>query len=94
MFRRKLSGEITADIFKRISQKNRDEQTKLISEVEQLERKLNEGLRVRQDMGGLVTRIKECLIIGNFVQCFILELQSLINRRYELSIYLILVDYS
>jgi hypothetical protein len=37
LYEDKLSGEITADIFKRMSQKYRGEQTKLIAEAEQLE---------------------------------------------------------
>ena len=74
LYEDKLSGEITADIFKRMSQKYRDEQTKLIAETEQLERELDEGKRVQRDMSGLVERIKECLTIDSLTRAIVVDL--------------------
>lgn len=74
LYEDKLSGEITADIFKRLAQKNSDEQTRLIADVEQLEAELDECKRVEKDVSGYIKRIKECLTIESLTRAIVVEL--------------------
>ena len=87
LYEDKLSGEITADIFKRMSQKYRDEQTKLISEAEQLEREMAECQSVQRDMTGLVKRIKECLAIESLTRAIVVELidRIIVSKVYKIN---------
>jgi len=74
LYEDKLSGEITTDIFKRMSQKYRDEQMELIAEVEQLEKELYECKNIQQDISVLVKRIKECLSIDTLTRAIVIDL--------------------
>jgi len=74
MYEDKVAGDITIDIFKRMSAKYREEQTRLISEVEQLEAELAECQRVEKDLTGWITRIKECLTIDTLTRAIVVEL--------------------
>ncbi|MCL2565343.1 MAG: recombinase family protein, partial [Defluviitaleaceae bacterium] len=74
MYEDKIAGEITADIFKRMSQKYREEQTRLIDEVEQLEAELAECQRVEKDLTRWITRVKECLTIDSLTRAIVVEL--------------------
>jgi DNA invertase Pin-like site-specific DNA recombinase len=65
LYEDKIVGEVTADLFKRMSQKYSEEQTRLISDVEQLEAEMNDYKCVEQDLTGWIERIKECLSIEN-----------------------------
>ena len=85
LYEDKISKEITADIFKRMSQKYRDEQTKLISETEQLEAELADGQRIQRDMNGLVKRIKECLTIDCLTRSIVVDLieKIVVSENYN-----------
>jgi len=74
LYEDKISQETTADIFKRMSQKYSEEQSKLILEVEQLESELDECRRVEKDMSGWISRIKECLTINDLTRSIVVEL--------------------
>jgi len=74
LYEDKISGEVTADIFKRMSQKYSEEQTKLISDVEQLEAELDECKRVEKDLTGWINRIKECITIDGLTRAIVVEL--------------------
>jgi len=74
LYEDKISGEVTADFFKRMSKKYGDEQARLITDVEQLEIDLNEYKRVEQDLTGWVDRVKECLTIDSLTRAIVVEL--------------------
>lgn len=74
LYEDKVSGEITIDLFKRMSHKYREEQTRLIAEVEQLEAEVAECKRVERDLTGWITRIKECLTIDRLTRTVVVEL--------------------
>lgn len=74
MYEDKLSGVIDADTFKRMSQKYREEQTRLIAEVKQLESELDECKSVKKDLSGWMERIKECLTINSLTRAIVVEL--------------------
>lgn len=74
LYEDKISGEVTADLFKRMSKKYGDEQVRLITDVEQLEAELNEYKRVEQDLTGWVNRVKECLTIDSLTRAIVVEL--------------------
>jgi len=74
LYEDKVAGEITADIFKRMSQKYGEEQARLISEVEQLESELDECKQVEQNLTGWITRIKKCLAIDSLARAIVVEL--------------------
>ena len=74
LYEDKISGEVTADLFKRMSKKYGDEQVRLITYVEQLEAELNEYKRVEQDLTGWVNRVKECLTIDSLTRAIVVEL--------------------
>lgn len=65
LYEDKVAGEITAELFKRMSHKYGEEQTKLIMDVEQFENELNEYNCAERDLADRVERIKECLSINN-----------------------------
>jgi hypothetical protein len=74
LYEDKINGEVPADIFKRMSQKYGEEQNKLLSDVEQMERELDECKRVQQDLNGWIKRIKECLTIDSLNRVVVVEL--------------------
>jgi len=74
LYEDKLSGEITADLFKRMAQKYSEEQTKLTADVVQLETELAECKSVQQDISGLIKRVKECLCIDKLTRAIVVEL--------------------
>ena len=74
LYEDKVAGEITTDLFKRMSQKYGEEQSKLIADVEQLETELDECKRVQQDLTGWINRIKECLTIDSLTRAIVVEL--------------------
>jgi chaperonin cofactor prefoldin len=74
LYEDKISGEVAADIFKRMSQKYGEEQVRLIAEVEQLESELDECKRVEKDLSGWIKRIKECLTIDGLTRAIVVEL--------------------
>ena len=57
-----------------MSQKYREEQTRLIDEVEQLEAELIECQRVEKDLTEWITRVKECLTIDSLTRAIVVEL--------------------
>ncbi len=77
LFEEKLSGNVTDAMFKRMATKYEDEQTKLITDVEQMESELDECQRVQQDLTGWIERIKECLSVDVITRAIAVEL---INR--------------
>lgn len=74
LYEDKISGELTADLFKRMSQKYSTEQERLLTDVEQLEAELNEYKRVEQDLTDWVNRVKECLTIDSLTRAIVVEL--------------------
>jgi len=74
LYEDKLSSEITADIFKRMSKKYGEEQNKLIADVEQLESELDECRSVEKDLSGWIKRIKECIAIDDLTRAIAVEL--------------------
>lgn len=74
LYEDKISGEVTAELFKRMSKKYGDEQVRLVTDVEQLEAELNEYKRVEQDLTGWVNRVKECLTIDSLTRAIVVEL--------------------
>jgi len=74
LYEDKRSGEVTADIFKRMSLKYGEEQAKLSAEVEQLEAELVECRRVEKDLSGWIRRIKECITIDGLTRAIVVEL--------------------
>ena len=74
LYEDKVAGEITIDIFKRMSAKYREEQTRLIADVEQIEKELEECKRVEKDLTGWITRIKNCLTIDCLTRAIVVEL--------------------
>ena len=74
LYEDKISGEVTADVFKRMSQKYSEEQSKLITEVEQLESELDECKQVEKDLSGWINRIKECITIDDLTRAIVVEL--------------------
>ena len=74
LYEDKLSGEITANIFKRMAQKFSEEQTKLTAGVEQLRCELIECQRVQRDISELIKRVKEYLTIGKLTRAIVVEL--------------------
>ena len=74
LYEDKIAKEITTDIFRRMSQKYREEQTRLIADVQQLESELAESQRVEQDLTGWINRIKECLTIDTLTRAIVVEL--------------------
>jgi len=74
LYEDKVSGEITADIFKRMSQKYGEEQSKLIADVGQMEVEFSECQRTQQDLSAWVKRIKECLTINELTRAVVVEL--------------------
>jgi len=57
-----------------MSLKYRQEQTQLISEVEQLEAELIECQHVEKDLTGRINQVKECLIIDSLTRAIVVEL--------------------
>ena len=51
-----------------------EEQTRLIADVEQLEKELDECKRVQKDLSGWIKRIKECLTIDSLTRAIVVEL--------------------
>jgi DNA invertase Pin-like site-specific DNA recombinase/chaperonin cofactor prefoldin len=74
LYEDKISGEVIADIFKRMSKKYSEEQAKLIAEVEQLEAELDECKQVEKDLSGWINRIKECITIDGLTRAIVVEL--------------------
>jgi len=74
MYEDKVAGDITADVFRRMSQKYSEEQAQLIVEVEQLETKFAECHRVDSNLTGWTKRIKECLTIDSLTRAIVVEL--------------------
>ena len=74
LYEDKLIGEVTSDIFKRMSKKYSDEQIQLIAEVEQLESELAESKRTQDDLAGWIRRIKDCLTIDSLTRAIVVEL--------------------
>lgn len=87
LYEDKISGELTADLFKRMSQKYSNEQERLITDVEQLEAELNEYKRVEQDLTDWVNRVKECLTIDSLTRAIVVELIDRIevSETYDMS---------
>ena len=74
LYEDKITGEVAADLFKRMSQKYSDEQAQLIVEVEQLENELDESKRTQKDIFGWIKRIKDCLTIDSLTRAIVVEL--------------------
>ena len=74
LFEEKIKGDVSVDIFKRMAAKYEDEQSKLITDVEQMEAELDECQRVQQDLTGWIARIKECLTIDSLTRAIAVEL--------------------
>jgi len=74
LYEDKVSGEITVDLFKRMSQKYEEEQSRLISDVEQFEKELGECRRAEKDLTGWISCIKECLAIKCLTRAIVIEL--------------------
>ena len=74
LYEDKISGEVTAELFKRMSQKYSAEQERLITDIGELEAEVNEYQRVEQDLTNWITRIKECLTIGSLTRPIVVEL--------------------
>jgi len=74
LYEDKVTGEITSDLFKRMSKKYSDEQAGLLTEVENLEKELDECKRVEQDLTSWIDRIKSCLSIDNLTRAIVVEL--------------------
>ena len=74
LYEDKIAGEVTADIFKRMSLKYGNEQGKLISDLEQLENELEECQRVQSDLTGWISRIKDCITIDSLTRNVVVEL--------------------
>jgi len=74
VFEEKLSGNISEVIFKRMAKKYEDEQTKLITDLEQLESEFYECQKVEKDLTGWIKRIKECISIDSLTRAIVVEL--------------------
>ena len=74
LYEDKISGEVTAELFKRMSQKYSTEQERLIADIGELETELSEYQRVEQDLTDWVKRIKECLTIDSLTRAVVVEL--------------------
>jgi hypothetical protein len=70
----KISGNVSDVIFKRMTAKFETEQTKLITDVEQMEIELAECQRVQSDLTGWISRIRECLTITELTRPIVCEL--------------------
>lgn len=74
LYEDKISGEVTAELFKRMSQKYSTEQERLIADIGELETELSEYQRVEQDLTDWVKRVKECLTIDSLTRAVVVEL--------------------
>ena len=74
LYEDKISGEVTAELFKRMSQKYSTEQDRLIADIGELEAELSEYQRVEQDLTDWVKRVKECLTIDSLTRAVVVEL--------------------
>ena len=74
LFEEKQSGNVSGEMFKRMTAKYEDEQRKLVADVEQMETELDECKRVQQDLSGWIARIKECLTIDTLTRAIAVEM--------------------
>jgi len=74
LYEDKVAGEVTADLFKRMSKKYGDEQSRLITDAGHLEKELDECRRVQRDLTAWINRIKECLTIDSLTRAIVVEL--------------------
>jgi hypothetical protein len=74
LYEDKLSGEITADIFKHLSAKFMEEHSKYSADIEQMESEYAECQRTEQDMGNWIQRVKDCLSIDAVTRTIAVEL--------------------
>jgi DNA invertase Pin-like site-specific DNA recombinase len=74
LYEDKISGEITSELFKRMSGKFGEEQTHLIQEIEKLQIELEEANNTNNDLSGWIARIKKCLEINTLTRAIAVEL--------------------
>jgi site-specific DNA recombinase len=74
LYEDKVIGEVTPDLFKRMTLKYEDERTNCITDLQEMETELDECQRIQQDLKGWVARIRECLTIKTLTRAIVVEL--------------------
>ena len=74
LYEDKVSGEVTSDLFKRMTVKYEYERESCTADLQQMETELDESQRVKQDLTGWIARTKECLTIEELTRALVVEL--------------------
>jgi DNA invertase Pin-like site-specific DNA recombinase len=74
LFEEKLNGDVSDTNYKRMMKKYEDEQTKLSTDISQMENELEECQRVQHDLSAWIERVKDCITIDSLTRQIAVEL--------------------
>jgi DNA invertase Pin-like site-specific DNA recombinase len=74
LFEEKQNGDVSDTIYKRMMKKYEDEQTKLLTDISQMENELEKCQRVQHDLSAWIERIKNCISIDSLTRQIVVEL--------------------
>lgn len=83
LFEEKVSGNISDELFKRMTAKYEIEQRSLMRELEKLESEIDECERVKKNLKNWIKRIKDCLSIDTITRTIAFELIDRIEVSEE-----------